>query len=954
MNRLHDVLRARGQLRRAAADLDGSWQLRRIERTVSQTAVAHVSNDAGERAVLKVATGTLGQAALRREAQVLRSLHSQTRLGNWRHLVPVVLQGGAADVPSHLLLSRLPGHAMPPAEISPAAVGALGPLHSLGERDGHVDGLLERIVNEPAGRLQSVLTAPDQARLDRLVESLHGDLSGRITRHGWVHGDLHPGNLLFDVGGAVSGIVDWEQARPDDLPAIDVAFWLLTTAPGRRTLGPQIAARLDNGCWTGDELQILIGADAGDPLPGRDVLLLAWLRHVAGNLAKADWYGTSSRWLANAVLPVLRAVPRTAPVPVPVFAVSHRNGTSAAAATEPAADVESGPARWRRHLHRGLAAVGAGARRVRDRCTAETIRTVAPRLALLPVALVLWLISLPRVSLGSMTDLGLVAVLPVTYWIALGLLVGAAGVLIHTDRSANWIVGSYVAAIALVLHATPAILYSTPRYAWTWKHIGVVDYIVRHGVIHPHVPGLFSAYMGWPSFFALNAVLVKAGHLSSALSYAAWAPPVFELAALIPLRLIYGALLTNRRQIWLALLIFYLANWVGQDYFSPQAYSYLLYLVVLAVCLRWLPSTATGPVGRWRAWLLAPVPGRPAQRPQRRTVIAVVLLLFLAIVSSHQLTPFMLFTALCVLVLARATGPAWLPAALLGLTVVWISTMAWGYLGQNLYWIVASIGHPAANTQTTFVSLSGAGFDQRLVDWSDRGLTAGLVVLASIGWLRSHRAGTSARLPGLLALSPTPLLVANNYGGEMLFRVYLFALPWLALLAAAAIYPTAARRGRTAVWRAAVPVSLVLVLGSVFSIAYYGKEKMNYFPPGEVTASRWLYRHAPTGATVLAPTANFPWAFQRLNEFQYIFMEDLPAAQRVAIASDPVPGIQRILGVNRPVYVVLSDTQQVEGDYAGTLPSGLVTELEQRLPTAAGYHIAYRNSDTTIVETGGS
>lgn len=576
-------------------------------------------------------------------------------------------------------------------------------------------------------------------------------------------------------------------------------------------------------------------------------------------------------------------------------------------------------------------------------------RVLVARIGPLCLAVLLWAASLRAVQLPGMTDVGLVSVLPVTYWVALALIVVSTAVLVHAHASER-LLSAYLAGLILVLHATPTILYGgSVRYSWAWKHVGIVDYITRHGAVDPNI-GVLSAYHAWPGFFALNALIVKAAGLSSALSYAAWAPPVFALLALGPLRLLFGTLAADRRQVWLALTIYYLANWVGQEYFSPQAFGFLLYLVVLALCLGQLPARRQEPLPLLRRPFGGSLPARPACTPaSRRTLLAVVVLLMLAVVSSHQLTPFMLLSALTALVIGRHTGPAWLPAVLAVLTVAWIWLMAMAFLRQNLYWIVDSIGHPAANTQTTFVDLNHASRGQQAVDYADRALTGGMVLLGAAGWLRAGRTGSPRRVTALLALSPLPLLVVNNYSGEMLFRVFLFASPFLALLAAGLVYPRPAGRK----WTVVLPVLLVVALTGPFCLAYYGKERMNYFTPDEVVASRWLYGHAPAGSLVVGGTANFPWGFRHYEAYRYRFLEDLAPDQKKALPRTPVAVLDRAIGRQRPAFVVLTRSQDVSARYSGVLPAGALGALAAALPDAADFHRVYRNADATIYELEG-
>ena len=68
--------------------------------------------------------------------------------------------------------------------------------------------------------------------------------------------------------------------------------------------------------------------------------------------------------------------------------------------------------------------------------------------------------------------------------------------------------------------------------------------------------------------------------------------------------LILRTLTIDRRLVWLAVWVFYLGNWVGQDYFSPQAFAYLLYLMLLAILVTWM---------RPAGW-----PGLACARPARR------------------------------------------------------------------------------------------------------------------------------------------------------------------------------------------------------------------------------------------------------------------------------------------------------------------------------------------------
>jgi O-antigen/teichoic acid export membrane protein/aminoglycoside phosphotransferase len=286
----------------------GKFECEHALRTASDTAVIMVRAQ-GIPGVLKVAATVGGVASLRREAEMLRLLLADERLGAFRSLLPVPWDAGNLTGGSYLVTSRLPGQELQPEaalRLTPAAFHAIAPLHCLGRAVRVIDDtLLNQWVDEPAER---IARAVGESNLSRLVATLHRDLAGRRVTLGWTHGDFYPDNVLAAANGQVSGIVDWGQAREADLVALDLVFWLLTM-PVRgqpRNLGARVAGSLDRS-WTPAERR-LIGPVIDEPVSRRTLVLLAWLRHVAGNLEKSDRYASSMLWSRLNIRPVLRSV----------------------------------------------------------------------------------------------------------------------------------------------------------------------------------------------------------------------------------------------------------------------------------------------------------------------------------------------------------------------------------------------------------------------------------------------------------------------------------------------------------------------------------------------------------------------------------------------------------------------------------------------------------------------
>lgn len=597
-------------------------------------------------------------------------------------------------------------------------------------------------------------------------------------------------------------------------------------------------------------------------------------------------------------------------------------------------------------------------------------------MAMLALVVVLWVLALRSTApLDTMTDYGLLSVLPAPFWAALGLLTASFFWLVRRADASRLLIVGHVALLVLIFHATPALLYGTLRYSWAWKHVGITRYIIANHQINLHMrsnPELV-AYQDWPGFFAFNALLSSAAKLFSPLSYASWGPAASQLLSLGPLVLIFRRFTQNRRLVWTAVWLFYLGNWVGQDYYSPQAFAYFLYLAIIAVCLsrfsRRFAATAPGqtpvPIPLGPSGAVAgqtqPGPSSTLRRLDQRVgswlsrretwvLYGVVALAIGAIASSHQLTPFILVSALILLALGRHLRYRSLPLVAVLLAVGWIAFAAETFLSQNLASIIKSIGHPLGNTTSTLVNLQQASSGQAFIAKVDRLLTAALILLAILGWWRSRRQpGCRRRWRPALLLMAAPLVAAagNNYGGEIGFRVYLFALPFIALFAATAIEPRTNRRQGKVLELIRPLLAGVLLVGFLF--AYYGKERMNYFPPDEVTAMTQLYRTAPPGSLLLGATSNLPWAFEHYNAYSYDwYTADDPAAIRRIIAN-PVTNFAQEMGRYQHAYLIFSSTDAAEVEMTGLMPRGALPHLEQEVLASGRFRVAMWTSHITIL-----
>jgi hypothetical protein len=130
--------------------------------------------------------------------------------------------------------------------------------------------------------------------------------------------------------------------------------------------------------------------------------------------------------------------------------------------------------------------------------------------------------------------------------------------------------------------------------------------------------------------------------------------------------------------------------------------------------------------------------------------------------------------------------------------------------------------------------------------------------------------------------------VAPPGTGEILIRVFLFALPAVAFFAAAVFYPS-----RT-LGRGLVTTATLVALGGLllagFQFARYGNEHVDAFTRTDVNTVAALYRIAPPGATLAAVADNLPWQYKDYASYRYRTLAGMPIWQQ-SLNPDPASSI---------------------------------------------------------------
>lgn len=299
------LIRAHGGRR---ASVDTAQAVLRGARTRSDLLIVRSSQAGG--IAIKCPRTEEARSVLSRQYDVLQRIAADRRLGDWRRLLPRVIDCDLASSPPSGVERWLPGVTGSallrerPSEadaLTSAAIGAIAELHEATGRDEQVGpSHLARWVDEPLAVLGRGLRLPrdgaETAAIERLREHVHRRLLGRRLRVGWVHRDFHPGNVLYAAeNGEVTGIVDWGGAVPDGPTVLDGRLFAL-------------ALRHETGGQPIGELIVQsLGADTGDELE-QALLLLTWLWHVTDNIEKSARFRSNRLWVACNVLAVLKAV----------------------------------------------------------------------------------------------------------------------------------------------------------------------------------------------------------------------------------------------------------------------------------------------------------------------------------------------------------------------------------------------------------------------------------------------------------------------------------------------------------------------------------------------------------------------------------------------------------------------------------------------------------------------
>lgn len=574
-------------------------------------------------------------------------------------------------------------------------------------------------------------------------------------------------------------------------------------------------------------------------------------------------------------------------------------------------------------------------------------------------AVVLWAVSLPSIDVDGMRDLGLLTQFPITWYVAIfATTIGAAAYAMRPGTRAS-VMFAFLAALIAMIYSTTPLIYDLPHYQWVYKHVGVSLQFMEVGVLIPDA----DLYNRWPGLFALGGVYSEFAGYANPLSFVAWAE--FYFIALQTTLVAAIATGEQRRpgNAGLAALFFVLINWIGQGYFSPQAFTFTLQLAVIALLFSQLSANGnrlgrlTISILHWftrkrQTWTMAV---REVEWPTFAAVGAVALL-DLAMTLTHQLTPFILLMQAGLLWVCGFIRPKWIIVVFGAIPVLYLLPQI-GWVDEH-YGIFQSLD-PFNNIKvadTVELECTGGCKTVSMVTLG-ASLTAWLGGIATIFIVARRRPSFRVPLFAIGMLSPFLMILGQDYGGEAGLRLVMFCAPFAAILIATAIATYGPRL------RVAFAVLLTFALTVGFVVAYYGNEHNYRVKKAELETAEYYFENARRGSVMIATISNVPQLIHpRYASFArnyggglVLLWEDPELRNLPQLGPKQVERlVDDIAQYSRTGYFWISDDQIRYSESLGLSEPGELADFEEAINESGYFELWYEDDGNRIYRLKGT
>lgn len=569
------------------------------------------------------------------------------------------------------------------------------------------------------------------------------------------------------------------------------------------------------------------------------------------------------------------------------------------------------------------------------------------------IALLLWSHSIlyARFEIGYF---GLISGLPVTFFVALAFLTVASAIIWVSDERRGGLPCIQLLILVSALWLIPLITGGSPPFLdHAYRNLGMIDYITRSG----HFDPLTLWYQLWPGAFILSAMMSEIGFIDFQPIMSVF-PFFMQLLYLLPLYVFLKNTLGETRggYCWAGCWLFYLAEWLGQDYLGPQGIAFFLFLTLLAL-------------------ITSPSLRQKDAKSSTRLFLAAVI--FATLVVTHAFTA---LVALCILaafwLIRRSKRMAVVIAISAVLLASWTMLETTGFTKGRMISAITKATPPvaieeiipeaieepppAATEELPPATKKPHEIVQLLAPnpgyLVERGITERMVgseaheavnrvrivfsaIFAAIGlagailfFIARKNLGTGIRVLAIAA-APSIILIAFGiyyfvYGREFIMRLYLFALAPMAFFGVEFLK----RRGTTLVLGA-----LLLVLPVLHIVTHYGNQTIDYISPHEMAAAHFFDGTTTQGYVVgRAPIG----VLTDVEQYRHANMRWLDVEGDVLVWG-------RTTRSDWPHYVSIGRAErEFYRYYLGRLE--LIEEAETMVSNSPKYKLIYNNTDMKL------
>ncbi len=420
---------------------------------------------------------------------------------------------------------------------------------------------------------------------------------------------------------------------------------------------------------------------------------------------------------------------------------------------------------------------------------------------------------------------GLIHGLPVTFFIAMALLIIASLLLWISNERHTKLLGLQVFVIIMSLAMVPLITGgSIPYINHGYRNVGYVDYILRHG----HFDTSLTFYLSWPGAFILPSVVSSLCQIDF-MPLIEILPAFLPVVSLLPLYVFLRNVLGENRSNYVlaGCLIFFLAGGGGAgNIISAMGTATTLLIVLLAL------------ITNRRIW---------HSEGDSRPIMLLILIVFTAIVMSHLLTSIATLAIIGALALVRRdTRLVWLTIGCLAILLAWDLTVAGDYIIPKLPFVgsgslIFNINILAEREITGHLMGTGSHADVAVI----RILHAAMFLLAgAAGFISSLfvKRDIKATMSLLvLVLIPLPLSVLSGYyAQEIITRIYSFIMPGIAYFSTRLLDINKKL--------IAVVICLLLILAVPMKlVSAYGNQEFDYISPAQSTGAAFFHEQTNRG-----------------------------------------------------------------------------------------------------------